>query len=43
MNFQTIILTLQAFWGQQNCIMAQPYDIEKGAGTMKKCVLSCQN
>ena len=34
MNFQTIILTLQAYWGKQKCIMAQPYDIEKGAGTM---------
>ena len=34
MNFQTIILKLQKFWAEQNCIMAQPYDIEKGAGTM---------
>jgi len=34
MDFQTIILNLQAFWGKQKCIMAQPYDIEKGAGTM---------
>ena len=34
MDFQTIILKLQKFWAGQNCIMAQPYDIEKGAGTM---------
>jgi glycyl-tRNA synthetase alpha chain len=34
MNFQNIILTLQNFWAQQNCIIVQPYDIEKGAGTM---------
>ena len=34
MNFQTIILKLQEFWARQDCIMAQPYDIEKGAGTM---------
>ena len=34
MDFQTIILKLQKFWADQKCIMAQPYDIEKGAGTM---------
>lgn len=34
MDFQTIILKLQKFWAGHNCIMAQPYDIEKGAGTM---------
>lgn len=34
MNFQTLILTLQNFWAEQNCILAQPYDVEKGAGTM---------
>lgn len=34
MNFQTMILTLQNFWSRQNCILVQPYDIEKGAGTM---------
>ncbi len=34
MNFQTIILTLQNFWAKQNCILAQAYDVEKGAGTM---------
>ncbi|WP_172194115.1 MULTISPECIES: glycine--tRNA ligase subunit alpha [Saccharibacillus] len=34
MNFQGMILTLQKFWADQGCINAQPYDTEKGAGTM---------
>lgn len=34
MDFQTIILNLQKYWANQGCIMAQPYDVEKGAGTM---------
>ncbi|MEG6616356.1 glycine--tRNA ligase subunit alpha [Peptococcaceae bacterium 1198_IL3148] len=34
MNFQQIILALNKFWSEQNCIIQQPYDIEKGAGTM---------
>ena len=34
MTFQEIILTLQEFWSKQGCILAQPYDVEKGAGTM---------
>lgn len=34
MNFQDMILTLQNFWAKQGCIMTQPYDVEKGAGTM---------
>jgi glycyl-tRNA synthetase alpha chain len=29
-----MILALDAFWGEQGCIIAQPYDMEKGAGTM---------
>jgi glycyl-tRNA synthetase alpha chain len=33
MNFQDIILNLQQFWAQKGCIILQPYDIEKGAGT----------
>ena len=33
MNFQEIILNLQGFWAQKGCIILQPYDIEKGAGT----------
>lgn len=34
MDFQTMVLKLQNFWAGQNCILAQPYDVEKGAGTM---------
>lgn len=34
MKFQDMIITLNQFWGEQGCIIAQPYDIEKGAGTM---------
>jgi len=34
MNFQQMILTLQNFWAKQNCLIVQPYDVEKGAGTM---------
>lgn len=33
-NFQCIIATLNQFWSEQNCLIAQPYDTEKGAGTM---------
>ncbi len=34
MDFQGIIFNLQKFWGEQGCIIQQPYDTEKGAGTM---------
>lgn len=34
MTFQEIILKLQNYWALQNCVIAQPYDVEKGAGTM---------
>ncbi|TFB08111.1 glycine--tRNA ligase subunit alpha [Candidatus Atribacteria bacterium MT.SAG.1] len=34
MDFQEIIFNLMKFWGEQGCIIQQPYDIEKGAGTM---------
>ena len=34
MNFQEIVLALQQFWAEQGCILAEPYDVEKGAGTM---------
>ena len=33
MNFQQLILALQSFWAQQGCVIGQPYDVEKGAGT----------
>ncbi|NSW73596.1 glycine--tRNA ligase subunit alpha [bacterium] len=33
MDFQNIILKLQEFWAKEGCIILQPYDLEKGAGT----------
>ncbi|MBT3475425.1 glycine--tRNA ligase subunit alpha [bacterium] len=33
MNFQNIILNLQTFWADKGCVILQPYDLEKGAGT----------
>lgn len=33
MNFQEIILSLTKFWAKQGCVVVQPYDLEKGAGT----------
>ena len=33
MTFQDLILSLQTYWAEQGCIIQQPYDIEKGAGT----------
>ncbi len=33
MNFQSVIATLQQFWAEQGCLIVQPYDTEKGAGT----------
>ncbi|WP_455258531.1 glycine--tRNA ligase subunit alpha [Peptoniphilus asaccharolyticus] len=34
MYFQELIQTLQNYWQEKGCILMQPYDIEKGAGTM---------
>ncbi len=34
MYFQDLILKLQAYWASRNCILAQGYDQEVGAGTM---------
>lgn len=34
LTFQEILHTLSEYWSEQNCIIQQPYDIEKGAGTM---------
>jgi glycyl-tRNA synthetase alpha chain len=33
MYFQTVIATLNEFWANQGCLIMQPYDTEKGAGT----------
>ena len=32
-DFQSLILTLQAFWAKHGCVILQPYDMEVGAGT----------
>ncbi|TFZ40064.1 glycine--tRNA ligase subunit alpha [Soehngenia longivitae] len=34
MNFQELMLKLLNFWGEKGCLIMEPYDIEKGAGTM---------
>lgn len=33
MNFQSVIATLNGFWAERGCVIMQPYDTEKGAGT----------
>ena len=33
MLFQDVILALQKFWAERGCLIHQPYDMEKGAGT----------
>lgn len=32
-TLQEIIMSLQAFWAAQGCVIVQPYDMEVGAGT----------
>ncbi|MFC4022764.1 glycine--tRNA ligase subunit alpha [Oceanobacillus longus] len=39
MNIQEMILTLQKHWSEENCILMQAYDTEKGAGTMSPMTL----
>lgn len=39
MNIQEMILTLQKYWSDHNCILMQAYDVEKGAGTMSPMTL----
>ena len=34
MFFQDIIQNLNNFWAEEGCLIMQPYDTEKGAGTM---------
>jgi glycyl-tRNA synthetase alpha chain len=34
LSFQQIIEKLSNFWAEKGCIIQQPYDMEKGAGTM---------
>ena len=33
MTFQDVILRLQDYWARRGCLIVQPYDLEKGAGT----------
>jgi glycyl-tRNA synthetase alpha chain len=33
MNFQELVERLQGFWAKEGCVIVQPYDVEKGAGT----------
>jgi glycyl-tRNA synthetase alpha chain len=39
MNFQDIIMTLHKFWAKRGCLVCQPYDLEKGAGTFNPATL----
>lgn len=34
MSLQKLIMSLQRFWADKGCYLAQPYDVEVGAGTM---------
>ncbi len=34
LSFQDMIFRLSAFWAEQGCVIALPYDVEVGAGTM---------
>jgi glycyl-tRNA synthetase alpha chain len=34
MTFQDILIALERYWAAAGCLIAQPYDVEVGAGTM---------
>lgn len=34
LSFQDMLFRLSSFWAQQGCVIALPYDVEVGAGTM---------
>ncbi|MDQ1239705.1 MAG: glycyl-tRNA synthetase alpha chain [Thermodesulfobacteriota bacterium] len=34
LTFQQVIMSLEKFWSDRGCVIQQPYDTEKGAGTM---------
>jgi glycyl-tRNA synthetase alpha chain len=34
LTFQELMLSLERFWAERGCVIHQPYDSEKGAGTM---------
>ena len=33
-SFQDLLLQLEKFWADRDCVLQQPYDVEVGAGTM---------
>ena len=33
MHFQELVLALNNYWNRRGCLLAQPYDVEKGAAT----------
>src|SRR5699024_12433296 len=39
MNIQEMILNLQNYWSNQDCVLMQAYDVEKGAGTVSPMTL----
>jgi glycyl-tRNA synthetase alpha chain len=39
MNFQDVIMSLEKFWAEKRCVIAQPLDIEVGAGTFHPATL----
>ena len=39
MYFQDVILALQKYWAGRGCVLAQPYDLEVGAGTFHPTTL----
>jgi len=34
LTFQEMVLRLKQYWSDRGCIIAEPYDVEVGAGTM---------
>ncbi|MEJ2369055.1 MAG: glycine--tRNA ligase subunit alpha, partial [Acidobacteriota bacterium] len=34
MTLQSLVERMKSFWAAQGCLIAEPYDVEKGAGTM---------
>jgi glycyl-tRNA synthetase alpha chain len=34
LTFQDLLLTLEEYWANRDCVLQQPYDVEVGAGTM---------
>ena len=34
MKYQELVFALQKFWSDKGCVIGEPYDVEKGAGTM---------